>query len=88
MKQSFVMSMAPFGTLGAMATITKSSSLVLLKDMLGVSEQDIYDAAREVGCGVAIGGVLPRMDSSGILISDTRESDFCQAAQIQMGGRN
>jgi hypothetical protein len=75
-KQSLVISLVPIGALGMMATVYKGSDLTLLKMMLSFTESDIRDAAHEVGCGVAIGDALPRMDENGHLICDVRGNDF------------
>jgi hypothetical protein len=51
LKQSLLVSLAPIGALGMIATIIKASDMMVLKDMLGSRECDIHDAAREMGCG-------------------------------------
>jgi hypothetical protein len=75
LKQTIVVSLAPVGALGMMAVACKGANLPGLKDMLGVGEEDINDAARTLGCGTARGEVVPRMDKHGGLTSTLRHSD-------------
>jgi hypothetical protein len=79
-KQSFVVSIAPIGALGMMATVCKGANLPGLKDMLGVGDEDISDAARATGCGTLIGDAIPRMDKHGGLISNAKGESLEHAA--------
>ncbi|THV01712.1 hypothetical protein K435DRAFT_556707, partial [Dendrothele bispora CBS 962.96] len=51
-KQIILANIAPIGALGMMATICKGSELLGIKDMLGVGNADVYDAAADLGCFV------------------------------------
>lgn len=64
-KQSLVASLAPIGALGMMATACKGADLPGLKDMLGVADEDVRDAARATGCWTLTGGAVPSMDKHG-----------------------
>jgi hypothetical protein len=63
--QCFVSSLAPIGALGLMSTIAKASRFRALKELLGVADCDISDAAADLGLYVAVGGVRPGMDRKG-----------------------
>jgi hypothetical protein len=80
MKQSFVVALAPIGALGMMATACKGANLPGFKEMLGVGEGDINDAARELGCGAVSGDAVPRMDTRGGLVSTVKGDNIKQAA--------
>lgn len=79
-KQSFIVSLAPIGALGMMATVCKGTNLPGLKDMLGAGEDDINDSARELGCGVLEGDAVPMLSKTGGLISTVKDNDFNHAA--------
>ena len=79
-KQNLAISLAPIGALGMMATACKGTNISGLKEMLGVGEDDIFDAAREVGCGVAKGGALPMMDKNGGLMCTVKGGSYDEAA--------
>ncbi|THV00529.1 hypothetical protein K435DRAFT_854615 [Dendrothele bispora CBS 962.96] len=54
-KQTILANIAPIGALGMMATVCKGSELLGVKDMLGVANADVYDAAADLGCFVLFG---------------------------------
>jgi hypothetical protein len=79
-KQSFAVSLAPVGALGMMATVCKGANLPGLKEMLGAGEDDINDAARELGCGVLVGSAVPKMTKRGGLNNTAENSNIENAA--------
>ena len=79
-KQSFVIALAPIGALGNMVLACKGAHLPGLKDMLGIIDEDIRDAARAVGCAALIDNAVPRMDNMGSLICDDGEVEPEEAA--------
>ena len=79
-KQSLVVSLAPIGALSMMATACKGANLPGLKDMLGVGDEDINDAARAIGCSTLIGDVMPSMDKHGGLIPAAKSESLENAA--------
>ena len=81
-KQSLVVSLAPIGALSMMATACKGANLPGLKDMLGVGDEDINDAARAIGCSTLIGDVMPSMDKHGGLIPAAKSESLENAASV------
>jgi hypothetical protein len=79
-KQSLVVSLAPIGALSMMATACKGANLPGLKDMLGVGDEDINDAARAIGCSTLIGDVMPSMDKHGGVIPAAKGESLENAA--------
>jgi hypothetical protein len=64
--QCFVVSLAPIGALGLMSTIAKASRFQALKELLGVANCGVSDAAADLGLYVAVDrGVRPGMDPNG-----------------------
>ena len=63
--QCFVASLAPIGALGLMSTIAKASRFRAFKELLGIADCDVSDAAADLGLYVAVGGVRPGMDRNG-----------------------
>jgi hypothetical protein len=78
--QTLVASIAPVGALGMMDTVAKGSNLTGVKEMLCADRQDIKDAARDFGCAAIAGGVIPRMDENGGMVSTGAGYDLDQAA--------
>jgi hypothetical protein len=85
LKQTIVVSLVPVGALPIMAVACKGANLPGLKDMLGVGEEDINDAACMLGCGTACGEVVLRMDRHGGLTSTLRHSDPDDMASAIIG---
>ncbi|THV00530.1 hypothetical protein K435DRAFT_837226 [Dendrothele bispora CBS 962.96] len=75
-KQILLANIAPIGALGMMATVCKGSQLPGIKDMLGVGNADIYDAAADLGC-YTLFGIVPQLTKRGGL--------SCRGHQVNRG---